>query len=50
MSIHGSLKSRHTRQRRNVLKRSERIKLLKAGKKWKSGNSLYGLPKVKRPS
>lgn len=47
MSIHSSLKSHYARQKRNVLKRSERVKLLKAGKKWKRGNSLYGLPKVK---
>ncbi len=47
MPMHSSLKSHHTRQRRNVLKRSERIKVLKAEKKWKEGDSAYGLPKVK---
>ncbi len=32
---------------RNVLKRFERIKKLKADERWKEGNSVFGLPKVK---
>ena len=49
MSIHSTLKSRQAYKKRNVLKRSERIKILQSGKKWKEGNSVYGLPKVKPP-
>ncbi len=47
MTIHSSLRAHQSRHKRNVLKRSERLKLLKAGKKWKEGDSVYGLPKVK---
>ncbi len=47
MTIHSSLKSHQARKKRNVLKRYERIKLLQSEKKWKEGDSVYGLPKVK---
>ncbi len=48
MSQHGSLRSRsETKGHRNVLKRFERIETLKKEEKWKEGNSIYGLPKVK---
>lgn len=49
MTQHSSLKSGGSRggQRRNVLKRLERIKILKDKGKWKNGDRVYGLPKVK---
>lgn len=47
MSIHGSLKSHQSYKKRNVLKRHERVKVLKSEKKWNEENSIYGLPKVK---
>lgn len=48
MSQHSSLRidkvgSRH----RNVLKRYERLKKLKADERWQDGKSVFGLPKVK---
>ena len=48
MSLHTSLKgSTKIRERRNVLKRFERIdKLAKEGK-WKKGDDVLGLPKTK---
>ncbi len=48
MSLHRSLKgSTKIRARRNVLKRFERIdQLIKEGK-WKKGDKVFGLPKVK---
>jgi small basic protein (TIGR04137 family) len=48
MSQHPSLKSSSkSSQHRSVLKRFERIKILKEQEKWKAGNSVFGLPKVK---
>lgn len=49
MTQHSSLKAGSSRsgQRRNVLKRLERIKILKDKGKWKEENKAYGLPKVK---
>ena len=35
--------------RRNVLKRFERIELMKAAGKWKEGDRGRGLPKTKKP-
>lgn len=48
MSIHPTLSSagKHKRHR-SVLKRFERILTLKKEGKWKEGNSIFGLPKVK---
>lgn len=47
MSTDKSLKSKDMLQRhRNVLRRSERIDLLKDAAKWEDGASAYGLPKV----
>lgn len=47
MSQHPSLKSSKTvGAKRNVLKRFERIKLLKARGKWEEGKGLNGLPKT----
>jgi small basic protein (TIGR04137 family) len=48
VTIHKSLrvKSRLVR-RRNVLSREERIERLAKEERWKEGNSIYGLPKVK---
>ena len=47
MSQHPSLKSSKTvGAKRNVLKRFERIKLLKARGQWKKGASLTNLPKT----
>ena len=48
MSQHPSLKSASKiRTRRNVLKRFERIDLLKEQGKWKDGDRAVGLPKTK---
>lgn len=48
MSQHQSLKAASKiRTKRNVLKRFERIDLLKVGGKWKQGDRAYGLPKTK---
>jgi len=48
MSQHRSLKgSSSVGAKRNVLKRFERVKLLKASGKWKDSNSPIGLPKPK---
>jgi small basic protein (TIGR04137 family) len=49
MTQHSSLKSGGFRgkQRRNVLKRSERIKILRDKGKLKEDDKVYGLPKVK---
>jgi small basic protein (TIGR04137 family) len=48
MSMHSSLKSGNKiAVKRNVLKRFERIDLLKSKGKWKSGDRAYGLPKTK---
>jgi small basic protein (TIGR04137 family) len=46
--MHSSLKSAtKIAAKRNVLKRFERIDLLKAKGKWKQGDRAYGLPKTK---
>ncbi len=49
MSQHSSLKASDSRggKRRNVLKRSERIKILRDKGKLKEDDKVYGLPKVK---
>ncbi|MCK4261874.1 small basic protein [bacterium] len=49
MTQHSSLKSSAGRrgQRRSVLKRMERLKILKEAGKWKEGDPVSGLPKVK---
>jgi small basic protein (TIGR04137 family) len=48
MSIDKSLKRKTTGTRnRSVLKRSERIKALQEGERWKEGQSPFGLPKVR---
>ncbi len=48
MSRHPSLKSSgKIRTRRNVLKRFERIDILRATGKWKEGDKPVGLPKTK---
>ena len=48
MSIHPSLSPRGKGKRvRSVLKRFERLLRLQEKEKWKPGNSVFGLPKVK---
>ena len=48
MSMHRSLKSASKIvTRRNVLKRYERVDLLKKRDKWTEGDRAYGLPKTK---
>ncbi len=48
MSQHSSLKSANKIQtRRNVLKRFERVELLKKQGRWKDGQRVFGLPKTK---
>jgi small basic protein (TIGR04137 family) len=48
MSQHRSLKSANKIvARRNVLKRFERIEVLKQQGKWKDGDRPFGLPKTK---
>ena len=48
MSQHSSLRSvSKIRTKRNVLKRYERVDVMKNKKKWKEGDSVYGLPKTK---
>lgn len=48
MSIHPSLSlSDKDKKQRSVLKRAERIKMLMEKGKWKEGDNVYGLPKVK---
>ena len=48
MSQHRSLKSSggSVGAKRSVLKRGERVKLLKARGQWKEGRSLHNLPKT----
>lgn len=50
MSLHNSFKSRLAGAKRSVLKRNERIKILKARKKWSEEDSVFGLPKTKSGS
>ena len=48
MSLHSSLKAgSKIAAKRNVLKRFERIDILKEKGKWKDGDRAYGLPKTK---
>lgn len=48
MSMHRSLKAASKiAVRRNVLKRFERVDILRRGSKWKEGDRAYGLPKTK---
>jgi small basic protein (TIGR04137 family) len=48
MSQHPSLRSSDKdKQHRSVLKRYERINILKDKEKWKDKDSVFGLPKVK---
>jgi len=48
MSIHPSLKSTEKeKKQRSVLKRSERIKMMQEKGKWKEGDDVFGLPKIK---
>ena len=48
MSQHRSLKGASTiAARRNVLKRFERVELLKKRGQWKEGQKVLGLPKTK---
>lgn len=48
MTQHSSLKAGRKRKRhRSVLKRHERIQMLKEKKDWEEGTSVFGLPKVK---
>lgn len=48
MSQHPSFgRSGKIKAKRNVMKRFERVELLKKRGKWKEGRSVYGLPKTK---
>lgn len=48
MTMHRSLKAASkVRTRRNVLKRFERIEIMKAAGTWKEGDRGRGLPKTK---
>ena len=48
MSIHPSLTvSEKDKKQRSVLKRAERIKMMMDKGKWKEGDSVFGLPKIK---
>ncbi len=48
MTLHRSLSRKSQGQHRNVLKRYEKIKILKEKDKWDEENPIYyGLPKVK---
>ena len=48
MSIHPSLAiSEKGKKQRSVLKRSERLRMMLEKGKWKEGDSVYGLPKIK---
>lgn len=48
MSLHSSLKSASKiATKRNVLKRFERIDVMRKKGKWKEGDRAYGLPKTK---
>ena len=48
MSQHSSLKSANKiTTRRNVLKRFERVEVLKKQGRWKEGQRVFGLPKTK---
>ncbi len=48
MSQHPSLRiSDKDKKQRSVLKRHERVKILKEKEKWEEEDSVFGLPKVK---
>ena len=48
MSIHRSLATAGKLKRhRNVLTRAERLDILKKDERWKEGQSIFGLPKVR---
>ena len=48
MSIHPSLAiSESDKKQRSVLKRTERIRMMLEKGKWKEGDRVYGLPKIK---
>jgi small basic protein (TIGR04137 family) len=48
MSMHSSLKgASKIRAKRNVLKRFERVEVLKKAGKWQDGDRAHGLPKTK---
>lgn len=48
MSIHPSLaSSEKNKKQRSVLKRAERIKTMIEKGKWKEGDKVFGLPKIK---
>lgn len=48
MAIHPSLKiSDKDKKARSVLKRSERLRTMIEKNQWKSGDNVYGLPKMK---
>lgn len=47
MSIHPSLRPAKGKGHRSVFKRFERVKMLLDKDKWKQGESVFGLPKVK---
>lgn len=48
MSIHPSLAiSEADKKTRSVLKRSERLKMMQEKGKWKEGDAVCGLPKIK---
>ena len=48
MAQHRSLKSANKiTTRRNVLKRFERVEILKKHGRWKEGQRVFGLPKTK---
>jgi small basic protein (TIGR04137 family) len=48
MSMHSSLKgAAKIRTSRNVLKRFERVEVLKKEGRWKEGDRAHGLPKTK---
>jgi len=48
MAQHPSLRSKKkSKKYRSVLKRFEKVKELKEKEKWKNGDSIFGLPKLK---
>ena len=48
MSIHPSLKAADKgKKQRSVLKRIERLKIMAEKEKWKEGDDVFGLPKIK---
>lgn len=48
MSIHPSLSiSDKDKKQRSVLKRTERLRTMSEKGKWKQGDSVFGLPKIK---